>query len=141
MDGVHYTSIPFPHTTEHVTILAAIHKLVHSHGSKWRIHEENTFQKSWFMRGWGLSGAKPTFMLDTFNTVRRSIEVIFIAERIDNKDKKYLLVPTEMLLHAPSAAVEQFRDDIHPPRHHSGGARRRTHRLRLRRGSSQTRRR
>ena len=121
IDGVHYTSIPFPHTTSHAKLLSAIHRL--AHGSKWRIHEENTFQKAWMVRGWGLAKTKPTHMLDTFNTVRRSIELIYIAERNAAAHHKYLLVPTEMLLHAPDTAVEQFRDDIHLA-HHSGGARR-----------------
>ena len=119
IDGVDYTSIPFIHTVGYATILAAIRKLANAHGSKWRIHEENTFQKAWMMRGWGLSKTQPTHMLDTFNTVRRSIELIYIAERISNKDHKYLLVPTAMLADVPSAAVEQFRDDIHPPAPHA----------------------
>lgn len=122
IDGTHYTSIPFPHTTSHAKLLSAIRKLAHAHGSKWRIHEENTFQKAWMVRGWGLTKTKPTHMLDTFNTVRRSIELIYIVERSAAAHHKYLLVPTEMLLHAPEAAVEQFRDDIHLA-HHSGGAR------------------
>lgn len=131
IDGVDYTSIPLIHTVSHATILAAIRKLANAHGSKWRIHEENTFQKAWMMRGWGLAKTKPTHMLDTFNTARRSIELIYVAERISNKDQKYLLVPTAMLVDAPSSAVEQFRDDIHPAAHHSGGARRtRRHRVR-----------
>ena len=129
IDGVHYTSIPFQHTTGHATLLSAIRRLAHAHGSKWRIHDDNTFQKAWMTRGWGLAKTKPTHMLDTFNTVRRSIELIYIAERSADAHHKYLLVPTEMLLHAPDAAVEQFRDDIHPA-HHSGGARRTRRRLR-----------
>lgn len=124
IDGISYTVIPFPHTTGHAALLSAIHRLAHAHGSKWRIHEENTFQKAWMVRGWGLSKTKPTHMLDTFNTVRRSIELIYIAERVGNPHQKYLLVPTAMLADASEAAVEQFRDDIHPPMHHSGGARR-----------------
>ena len=124
IDGVSYAALPFPHTTGHATLLSAIHQLAHAHGSKWRIHEENTFQKAWMMRGWGLSKTKPTHMLDTFNTVRRSIELIYIAERIGAPHQTYLLVPTAMLADAPASAVEQFRDDIHPPMHHSGGARR-----------------
>ena len=122
IDGVHYTSIPFTHSADHATILSAIRRL--AHGSKWRIHEENIFQKAWLTRGWGLAKTKPTHMLDTFNTIRRSIELIYIAERTDNPSQKYLLLPTAMLTDAPAAAVEKFRDDIHPPAHHSGGARR-----------------
>lgn len=85
------------------------------------------------MRGWGLTNTKPTHMLDTFNTVRRSIELIYIAERSADARQKYLLLPTAMLADASAAAVEQFRDDIHLPAHHNGGARRtrrRSHRSR-----------
>ena len=79
------------------------------------------------VRGWGLAKTKPIYMLDTFNTVRRSIELIYIAERSSAAHHKYLLLPTAMLADAPTAAVEQFRDNIHMAAHHSGGARR-THR-------------